>query len=60
MPHAYTEDQLVEQPVTLLTTMILLLSKTFDLRKQETIKTEAQLRQAAKEALEADMLFSSS
>jgi hypothetical protein len=35
----------------------LLLSKTFDLSKQKTISTEAQLRQAAKEALEADALL---
>lgn len=35
----------------------LLLSKTFDLSKHKTISTEAQLRQAAKEALEADALL---
>ncbi len=41
----------------LLKTAILLLSKKFGLSKQKTIGTEAQLRQAAKEALEADALL---
>ena len=38
-------------------TATLLFSKTFALSKQKTISTEAQLRQAAKEALEADALL---
>lgn len=42
---------------SLLKQAILLLSKLFDLSKHKTIGTEAQLRQAAKEALEADTLL---
>ena len=41
----------------LLKTAILLNSKTFNLSKNRTISTEAQLRQAAKETLEADALL---
>lgn len=41
----------------LLKTVTLLLSKTYIVSKQKTISTEAQLRQAAKEALEADTLL---
>jgi hypothetical protein len=43
--------------VILLKTAILLPTKTTDLSKQKTISTEAQLRQAAKEALEGDALL---
>jgi len=42
------------QLAILLKTAILLPSKTFSLSKRKTIITEAQLRQAAKEALEGD------
>jgi hypothetical protein len=45
------------QLAILLKTAILLHSKTFNLSKNRTIKTEAQLRQAAKELLEADALL---
>jgi len=45
------------QLAILLKTVILLFSKTFTLSKQKTISTEAQLRQAAHEALEGDDLL---
>lgn len=45
------------QLAILLKTIILLFSKTFTLSKHRTISTEAQLRQAAKEALDGDDLL---